>query len=186
VSDDVQLIDLTLGGDSSAFGRLVGKYQDRLYAAMVHVTASRTDAEDVVQDAFVRAYVKLDTFQRTSGFYTWLYRIAFNLAISRKRRHKPHASVEQSREIAGNEPISPVESVSTELERAEEAKQVREAMSKLSEEHRAILVLREMEGCDYESIAEILDLPVGTVRSRIHRARAQLKTILEVDLQDER
>ena len=93
VTDDVQLIDATLTGDRAAFGHLVQKYQDRLYSAMVQVTVSRTDAEDVVQEAFVKAYTKLDSFQGSSGFYTWLYRIAFNIAISNRRRMRVHLSV---------------------------------------------------------------------------------------------
>ena len=179
MTSDVQLIDATLAGDRSAFGDLVQKYQDRLYSAMVQVTANRTDAEDVVQEAFVKAYLKLDTFQRSSGFYTWLYRIAFNIAISGKRRAKPHISVEQSREVAGNEPMSSAESVIVKLERDEDAVLLRRALMELSDEHRAIIDLREMQGCDYETIGELLELPVGTVRSRLHRARSHLRQILE-------
>src|SRR5687768_15040119 len=89
VNDDAQLIDEALAGHSAAFGRLVTRYQDRLYNTLVHVVGSTDEAYDVVQDAFVQAFLKLGSFHRSSAFYTWLYRIAFNLAISRRRRHKP-------------------------------------------------------------------------------------------------
>src|SRR6202030_4235360 len=84
VNDDAQLIDEALAGQSVSFGRLVTKYQDRLYNALVHVIGSTEEARDVVQDAFVQAFLKLGSFHRSSAFYTWLYRIAFNVAISRR------------------------------------------------------------------------------------------------------
>lgn len=184
VYDDGQLIDQALAGDSAAFGQLVQKYQDRLYNTMIHVAGSREEAEDVVQDAFVQAFVKLDTFQRASGFYTWLYRIAFNFSISRKRRRRPELSVDASREKAGNEPADLGELPDERIVRAESVQQVRQALAGLNEQHRAILVLREIEGQCYESISEILDLPIGTVRSRLHRARLQLRDELQQMLQE--
>jgi RNA polymerase sigma-70 factor (ECF subfamily) len=179
VKEDSLLIDETLAGDPAAYGQLVQKYQDRLFNTLYHALGSREEAEDVVQDAFVQAYVKLENFQRTSAFYTWLYRIAFNVSVSRRRRKRPEISVEQTRDKTGTEPVSSSEEVSANLEREEGAQQVHAALAQLSEQHRKILVLREMEGCCYESIAEMLDLPVGTVRSRLHRARLQLKEELK-------
>jgi len=184
VKDDFELIDHTLAGDRRAFGELVTRYQDRLFTAMVYVAGSPSDAEDVLQDAFIQAYLKLRTFQRTSGFYTWIYRIAFNLAVSRRRRRKPEVSVEEARERGGAEPICGQMGASERIERDEGVERVRTAMSRLGEEHRAILVLREIEGCCYEQIADVLQLPVGTVRSRIHRARAQLREILVEELRE--
>jgi RNA polymerase sigma-70 factor, ECF subfamily len=184
VKDDFQLIDETLAGDRNAFGELVMRHQDRLFTALVHVTGSRSEAEDVAQDAFVQAFLKLSTFQRTSAFYTWLYRIAFNLAVSRRRRRRPEMSVEEARDLGGDEPASEQMDVSEKVERDEGIEQIRAAIQLLSEEHRAILVLRELEGCCYETIAEMLDLRVGTVRSRLHRARSQLRDILKKDLQE--
>ena len=105
MNDDAQLIEETLAGKSTAFGQLVRKYQDRLYNTVVHVVGSTEDAQDVVQDAFVQAFLKLDSFQQTSAFYTWLYRIAFNVAASLRRRRKPTLSVERTRETSGEEPI---------------------------------------------------------------------------------
>ena len=106
MNDDAQLIDEALAGNSAAFGRLVTKYQDRLYNTLVHVVGSTDEAYDAVQDAFVQAFLKLESFHRNSAFYTWLYRIAFNLAISRRRRRKPASSIEQARELTGSEPLS--------------------------------------------------------------------------------
>jgi RNA polymerase sigma-70 factor (ECF subfamily) len=179
VNDDAQLIEQTLAGQSAAFGQLVRKYQDRLYNTLLHVVGHAEDARDVVQDAFVQAFVKLDSFQRSSAFYTWLYRIAFNVAVSHHRRRRVASSVEQLREQSGAEPLDGGDDPHTQLERAERCRQVRQALGELSEEHRAILVLREIDGCCYETIAEILDIPVGTVRSRLHRARLQLHDVLK-------
>lgn len=175
--DDATLIDLALGGDAAAFGWLVRRYQDRLYTALVHISGSRDEAEDVVQDAFVQAFLKLRSFERQSTFYTWLYRIAFNAAISRRRKRRTDFSGNQGK-AAGHEPADRREKPEEQLLRQERANLLAEALKGLSEEHRAILILREMEGCDYEQISQILDLPVGTVRSRLHRARAHLRVEL--------
>jgi RNA polymerase sigma-70 factor (ECF subfamily) len=179
VKDDVQLIGEALDGDSAAFGQLVTRYQDRLYNTLVHVAGSTDIAYDMVQDAFVQAYVKLETFERSSAFYTWLYRIAVNLAISRRRREKPMASIDHARDVLGREPVDRADPPEARLERHERACQVQQALATLSDEHRTVLVLREMEGCSYEQIAGILELPVGTIRSRLHRARLQLRDQLK-------
>ena len=182
---DKQLIDRALGGEQAAFGQLVTKYQDRLYNTLVHVVGSTDTAYDVVQDAFVQAYVKLETFQRASAFYTWLYRIAFNLAMTRRRREKPTVSVEHAREVSGHEPLDHGDPPEARMEQAERAGQVQAALAALSEEHRTILVLREVDGCAYEQIAEILNLPIGTIRSRLYRARLQLRDQLQGVLQED-
>ncbi len=179
MNDDAQLIQETLAGKSVAFGHLVQKYQDRLYNTVVHVTAGGDEARDIVQEAFVQAFVKLETFQRNSAFYTWLYRIAFNVAASHCRRRRPSLSVEQARDATGQEPVDARAGPSQQLERLERCRQVQQALAALSEEHRAVLILREIDGCCYETIAEMLDLPIGTVRSRLHRARLQLREQLK-------
>lgn len=179
MNDDAQLIDQALAGHSAAFGKLVQKYQDRLFNTVVHVAGCADDARDVVQDAFVQAFLKLDTFKRSSAFYTWLYRIAFNVAATHRRCRRPMASIERARETSGNEPIDREEDPAKTLERKECCRQVRRAIDNLNEEHRAVVVLREIDGCCYETIAEILDLPIGTVRSRLHRARLQLREQLK-------
>ncbi len=190
MNDDTLLIADTLAGQSEAFGHLVRKYQDRLYNTVYHVAGNAEDARDVVQDAFVQAFVKLDTFQGKSAFYTWLYRIAFNVAATYRRRRRPAASVEHLRETAGLEPVSGEGEPHEHAIREERVGQVHEALAELSDEHRNILVLREIDGCCYETISEILDLPIGTVRSRLHRARLQLrdqlKEVLTIDEGDAR
>jgi RNA polymerase sigma-70 factor (ECF subfamily) len=183
--EDAQLIEKTLAGDSSAFGELVRKYQDRLYNTLVHITGNSDDAFDVVQDAFVQAFVKLETFQHSSRFYTWLYRIAFNLAITLRRRRKPTVSVEQERDLHGEEPIDTQTGPEQRSERDEERQQVWDAIHRLGDQHRDVIVLRDIEGCSYESISEILEVPVGTIRSRLHRGRAQLRDDLQDLLRDD-
>ena len=185
MNDDAQLIDETLAGQSMAFGQLVTRYQDRLFNTVVHVVGCHEEARDVVQEAFVQAFMKLDTFQRSAAFYTWLYRIALNMAISRQRRRKPMASVEQAREVTGIEPVGRDGAPAERIEQQERVQQVQQALAAVGEEHRAVLVLREIEGRAYEEIAEILDLPIGTVRSRLHRARAELRQQLKEVLQEE-
>jgi RNA polymerase sigma-70 factor (ECF subfamily) len=175
VNDDTRLIAEALDGKPAAFGQLVQKYQDRLYNTVVHVVGNAEDARDVVQEAFVQAFVKLESFHHTSAFYTWLYRIAFNVAITRGRKRRPTISVERARETTGQEPVDRRAGPTERAEQEERCRQVREAIASLSEEHRAVVILREIDGCCYETIAEILDLPVGTVRSRLHRARLQLR-----------
>lgn len=179
VSDDAQLIDLTLKGQTEAFGQLVLKYQDRLYNTVFHVVGHAEDARDIVQEVLVQAFLKLDTFRRESAFYTWLYRIAFNVAITHQRRRRPTVSLDRVREASGREPVDCENNPAEILDRKEQCCQVRQAIGQLAEEHRAVLVLREIDGCCYETIAEILELPIGTVRSRLHRARLELREALK-------
>ena len=178
MSDDAELIQQTLQGRPASFGVLVHKYQDRLFNAVVHAMGNVEDARDVVQEALVQAFLRLETFQHSSAFYTWLYRIAFNVAASHRRRKHVTASVEQVREASGQEPVDAGMQPEEQLEQQERCQQVRQAIAQLSEEHRTVLVLRDMEDFGYEDIAQILTLPVGTVRSRLHRARMQLRDIL--------
>lgn len=180
--DDAQLIAAVRSGNTAAFGELVRKYQDRLLNAVVYIAGGREEAEDVVQDAFVQAYTKLDSFGGNSAFFTWLYRVAINAAISRRRKRKGkiETSVDARLESRGEEPADDHEGAEDRLLREERAVQVKAALAALSEEHRMILVLREMEDCDYDQIAQVLDVPVGTVRSRLHRARLQMREQLEI------
>jgi RNA polymerase sigma-70 factor, ECF subfamily len=179
VSDDAQLIDLALTGQTEAFGQLVLKYQDRLYNTVFHLVGHAEDARDIVQEALVQAFLKLESFRRESAFYTWLYRIAFNVAVSHRRRRRPTASMDHMRETSHMEPVDCDDGPAETLDRKERCRRVREAIARLADEHRAVLVLREIDGCCYETISEILDLPIGTVRSRLHRARLQLREELE-------
>ena len=180
--NDTELIRLTRSGQQEAFGELIQRYHGRLYNSMTHFLRNESEAEDVVQDAFVLALTKLDSFKGNSQFYTWLYRIAHNAAISKLRKKKPSVSLDQS----SDDDQSPKFNLPTNeeqpherLQRIERAESLHRAMEKLSDEHRSILILREMEEMDYESIAGVLQLAVGTVRSRLHRARSCLKELLE-------
>ena len=175
LSDDASLIAATLAGDTAAFGRLVGLYQDRLYNSLLRVLGSAEDARDVTQDAFVQAFVKLKSFRGSSAFYTWLYRIAFNLAMSHTRRSHKMASLDGVKTNWGDEPMDGQPSPDAEYLRREQVEMVHAGLAALSMEYRQILVLREIDGCRYEEIAEILELPIGTVRSRLFRARLQLR-----------
>ncbi|MCA9153440.1 MAG: sigma-70 family RNA polymerase sigma factor [Planctomycetales bacterium] len=178
VSDDQRLIDQALGGDAAAFGLLVHKYQQRLFNTLVHLAGCREEAEDLMQDAFVQAFVKLDSFRGQSSFYTWLYRIAFNLTISLRRKRRLENSHEHAPIVPANEPLDDRQDASEHLELREQADQVHMALGALAEDRRDILILRDIEGFSYEQIAEILDLPIGTVRSRIHRARLDMRNQL--------
>ena len=182
VEHEGQLIQAACRGDATAYGALVRKYQTRLCTSLTHICGSLEEAEDIAQDAFVQAYVKLRSFAGESQFYTWLYRIAVNAAISKRRRRRETTSVDLKRADLGLEPLDGGERADERLLREERAVAVRRALSRLSEEHRAIIVLREIDGRDYEEIAQVLELPVGTVRSRLHRARLQLKEQLDTVL----
>lgn len=184
MNDDTKLIEQTLAGESAAFGHLVTKYQDRLYNSIAHMAGGSEDARDLVQDAFVQAFVKLESFRQSSSFFTWLYRIAFNLTISHHRRKKPTVSVERVKDASGREPIEPGEGPQRHAEKEETCLKVRQAIATLADEQRAVLVLREIDGCDYETIAAVLELPIGTVRSRLSRARGQLRLRLAETMSD--
>lgn len=184
-NDDGRLIQATLDGDTDAFGRLVQKYQDRLFHGISHMLGSPSDAEDVVQEAFVLAYTRLGSFQAKSQFYTWLYRIAINTGISHKRKKRPVVSLDADHSPAHGMADEKSESPDHGMHVQEQSAEVHRALNRLSEEHRRIIVLREMDGLCYESISEILKLPVGTVRSRLHRARAQMRELLGLVTTDE-
>lgn len=179
-TDDRRLIAECLAGRTTAFGELVRQYQDRLFNAVVRVVDSAEDAADVVQDAFLNAYQSLNSFKGDSEFFTWLYRIAFNAAISLRRKKKAVLSFDGGDERATSEPVDPSEFTrpGVALERSEEDAQLLAALNRLSAEHRTVLVLKELEGQKYEDIAEVLDVPIGTVRSRLHRARMELRDLL--------
>jgi RNA polymerase sigma-70 factor (ECF subfamily) len=188
-NDDNSLIVACRAGRTEAFGLLVQRYQDRLYPTMLRLTGSAEDALDLLQDAFLRAFEKLDKFQGESSFYTWVYRIAVNLALSGRRRRnvtlrfaRPDHddSLDPRDESSSSDPTLP-------LELAERDQLIQAALDALADDHRAVVVMKEFDGLRYEEIASILGVPVGTVRSRLHRARLELRDRLKgvvLDLDD--
>jgi RNA polymerase sigma-70 factor (ECF subfamily) len=180
-ADDDRLITECREGNTAAFGELVSRYQDRLFNTVVRLTDNAEDARDVVQEAFLHAYQSLHSFKGDSLFFTWLYRIAVNTAISMKRKKRLVLRIQPTAE--GGNTIEPVDPAETNrpghaMEMAEEERRVHEALHKLSAEHRAVLVMKDMEGMKYEAMADILGVPVGTIRSRLHRARLEIRDIL--------
>ncbi len=183
-ADDHRLIAASLGGDTAAFGELVRRYQDRLYNTVYRLLDNADDAQDVVQDAFLNAYQSLDGFKGDSQFFTWLYRIAVNTAISHKRKQRLTLSLDTGRNGEGRiEPLDPSDSnrPGHALEQADEERRVQGALNRLSAEHRAVLVMKDMDGKKYEEMAGVLGVPIGTIRSRLHRARCELRELLEQD-----
>ena len=183
--EDCRLIAATLDGDLDAFGQLVQKYQDRLFHGISHMLGNASEAEDVVQEAFILAFTRLDSFQSKSAFYTWLYRIAINTGISHKRKKRPVVSLDVEQSPALGIADEKGETPDQGIHREERVAEVHRALDRLSDEHRQIIVLREIDGLCYESISEILKLPVGTVRSRLHRARSQMRELLGLMVTDE-
>jgi RNA polymerase sigma-70 factor (ECF subfamily) len=183
-ADDHRLIAACLGGDSRAFGILVRRYQDRLYSTVYRLLDNAEDAQDVVQEAFLHAYQSLESFKGDSLFFTWLYRIAVNTAISLKRKRRVVLSIDGTRNgEASAEPLDPSETTQPghALEQAEQERRIQKALNRLSPEHRAVLIMKDMEGQKYETMAEVLEVPIGTIRSRLHRARLELRELLEHD-----
>jgi RNA polymerase sigma-70 factor (ECF subfamily) len=183
-ADDHRLIADCLKGDTAAFGELVRRYQDRLYNTVYRQLDNAEDAQDVVQEAFLNAYQSLDSFKGNSEFFTWLYRIAINSAISLKRKQRVTLSIDAARN--GEAPLEPFDTSEESrpgrtLERAEEERRVQAALNRLSPEHRLVLILKDIEGEKYETIADLLGVPIGTIRSRLHRARAELRDLLQPD-----
>lgn len=172
---DRDLIDAARRGEQIGFERLVERYQNRLFVSMRNDVGCPILAEDIVQEAFVRAFRFLDSFKHNSNFYTWLYRIALNsrrdYTRNRGRMVSLEAVSESSRQVSSGIDDTPEHR----FERSEDQQQVRQALGRLSEHHRRILILREFEGFDYQSIADLMHLKKGTVRSRLARARAQLR-----------
>ncbi|MFO0866537.1 MAG: sigma-70 family RNA polymerase sigma factor [Gemmataceae bacterium] len=178
--DDRDLIAASLTGDSASFGELVRRYQDRLFNSVLRVCDTAEDAADVVQEAFLHAYQALASFKGDSQFFTWIYRIAFNTAITLKRKQKSAMRLNAG-ELGTFEPADPSDAADPghAMQSAEDERKVHEALQRLSPEHRAVLVLKDMDDMKYEEMAEVLQVPIGTIRSRLHRARLELKEILE-------
>ena len=181
-AEDAALVQQARQGDVSAFERLVLRYQDRLVNTCWRLSGNRDDAEDLAQEAFLRAFAALNGFQRRSGFYTWLFRIAVNLAVSHRRRtgRRPALSLHEAEPVPdgagpGSRRPGPSDDPAAVIDRQEVHHRVEAALEALDDDHRVVVVLRDVEGFDYREIAGILEVSVGTVKSRLHRARMALR-----------
>ena len=191
--DDSALVEQIQAGDMAAFSRLVLKYQDRVLNTCWRLTGNLEDAQDLTQEAFLRALESIHSFRRQAGFYTWLYRIAVNLALSQRRSaarrvrlslhdgdgpvNPGHQAARLAERMASAEPAPPAR-----LSAREREQMIMDALAQLDDEHRVVVVLRDLESCDYQQIAGILEVPVGTVKSRLHRARMILRERLKAIL----
>ncbi len=175
VADDAYLIAEALRGSASAFGQLVRKYRQRLVRAMICLAGSREDANDVVQNAFVRAYTKLHRYHGRGSFYAWLYRVAANEASHHRARRRPALSLERSREALNAEPADPRPEPAEQLEQDRRCRKIYQAVEDLGHDQRTVLKLRAFDGCHYDAIARKLGLSVSTVRGRLHMARSTLR-----------
>lgn len=184
---DSELVQRAKNGDKTAFDMLVRKYQHRIAAVVSRFVRDYAECQDVVQDSFIRAYKSLSGFRGDSQFYTWMYRIAVNTAknhlSSKKRRPSFDVELDDAENIDGGIYIQNNDTPEHELLRDEIAQVVSKALEQLPDDIRQAITLREMEGLSYEEIADVMNTPVGTVRSRIFRAReaidARLRPLYE-------
>jgi RNA polymerase sigma-70 factor (ECF subfamily) len=183
--EDVQLVEEVLGGNQLSFQLLVERYQDRIFALTRHYTKSAVEVEDIVQDTFLKAYRRLETFQRQSSFSTWLYRIAVNTALDFLKRagrspvqavEDPELSASPIRAQAGSGVA--IASPDATLRREELARITQQVLDELPDIFRTVLVLREFEDLSYQQMADVLGISIGTVESRLFRARARFKDAL--------
>ena len=182
---DQKLVEKAQKGDKQAFGILVEKYHKKLYRLLSRMVRDQSEIEDIVQDSFIKAYRAINNFRGDSAFYTWLYRIGVNTAknhlMALGRRPKAMNDVEleeiENFEEAGD--LRSYETPESVMMTKEIAATVNETIEHLPEELRSAITLREMDGLSYEEIAEIMDCPIGTVRSRIFRARESISEKLK-------
>jgi len=180
-NDETKLVDAARGGDVGAFEQLIRRYDRNVFRIAQHITQNREDAEDVVQDAFLKAYQNLGQFQGQSKFYTWLVRIAVNEALMRLRRRRPERMVSIDEDVKTEEDSMPREIAdwSPNPEQLYKQAELKEILSKtiqgLPPSFRMVFVLRDVEGLSTEETAEALGLSVPAVKSRLLRARLQLR-----------
>ena len=197
-SPDEALVSATLKGDKGAYRALVERYQARLMRMALDILKNTEDAEDVVQESFVKAFLSLDKFKHESSFYTWLHRITFNMAVDLKRKNQRrggyHFEYKEDFGVLGNRsslvdsesPSGDSAAVSQNIEGPQEAlirketgRKLEQVLAQLSDEHRTVIILREVDGLDYEDIAAALGVPRGTVMSRLFYARKALQQALK-------
>jgi RNA polymerase sigma-70 factor (ECF subfamily) len=191
-----ELFKLAQLGDRGAFAQIVQLYQDRLYNAILRMVGDYDEARDLAQECFARALEKIDSFRGEAQPYTWLFRIAMNLAISQFRKEKRQRTFTESdngrpgsANDSDDQAASLIERVSSnrqasadpaqQAEDRERNEQVLAALGRIDAEHRAILVMRDVEGFDYQQMADVLGLPLGTLKSRLFRARIALRDELK-------
>lgn len=174
---DEQLVTLTQLGDQQAFGLLVEKYQNRLYRVILRIIKNQSLVEDLVQESFIKAYRSISNFRGDSAFYTWLYKIGLNTARNYLSDKKRHPEIDGAVELDDLDYLNSVselhsnESPESELSNKQIAKSVNDSIEALPSDLKLAITLREIDGLSYEQISIIMDCPIGTIRSRIFRAR---------------
>jgi RNA polymerase sigma-70 factor (ECF subfamily) len=181
---EMDLVRQAQRGDLAAYDELIQRYQQRIYATVYHMTSNHEDASDLAQDSFIKAFQALKSFKGGSSFYTWLYRIAVNKTINflKQRKNRVHMSLNDLDFNTENNPDL-VALISEKTPRRDAGlkelqEKLNEALLKLSEPHRLVVVLHDVQGRSHEEIAEIMDCNIGTVRSRLFYARQQLQSLL--------
>jgi len=178
-ADDSDLIERFKKGDLSAFEAVVRKYQDRVYNLCRYMLRDPEDGQDAAQDVFLKSFRGLKDFSPHSSLYTWIYRIGVTTCLDykKKRRRESLRSVPLAEDLPSDAPFP-----DQTYESRESTEVIQGALQQLPEKLRAAIVLREMEGLSYEEIAEVLDISIGTVKSRISRAREELRSLLKKNL----
>jgi RNA polymerase sigma factor (sigma-70 family) len=182
--DDETLVAQTQKGDAGAFDVLVERYKERLYATVYHMTANHEDANDLVQDTFIKAFKSIDSFRGHSSFYTWIYRIAVNRTINflKRRKNRNQYSLDDLDSSIQTDPdlLEIMSHVTPRREAGlvELQEKLNEALQKLSEPHRAVVTMHDIQGMTHADIAKALKCSEGTVRSRLFYARQQLQGLL--------
>ena len=182
--EDRKLVRRAQGGDLPAYDELVSRYQERIYATIYHMTANHEDANDLAQESFIKAYQALRSFKGDSSFFTWVYRIAVNKTINflKQRKARAHMSLNDLDFSAEHDPdlvaLICEKTPRREIHLSELQEKLNAAMQKLSEVHRLVVTLHDVQGLSHEEIGKIMDCNTGTVRSRLFYARQQLQAYL--------
>lgn len=180
--DEKVLVERAQSGDLDAFEQIVQAYQTKVYNIALSITGNHHDADDAAQDVFVKVYRSIGAFSFHAQFSTWLYRVATNVCLDYLRRRKRAGTVTLDADDEDAPQMQVADDAPTPelvMEEKETVRLVRQAISKLSDEHKKVIVLRDLSGLSYDEIAAIEQCSVGTVKSRINRARQNLKKLLE-------